>query len=609
MTLKLQASREVSPWILELLALLPVLALLGLAYGPSLGYDFAWDDVPLIVQNPAVRSASFPWGAFWSDFWEVNTRNDGFRHFYRPMVTLSYWLNARVGGLDPFGFHLANVLFHGINTVFVYILARRFFAGAWLGAWICALVFALHPTHTENVTWIAGRTDTLAALFGLPALWLWLRWVDEGRAIHLVLGCGLFFLALLSKEVALIFPLWALLLTNKTDTLAWQRLGRVLGAGIVTILVYGALRLIALDIFFSARGFAGWGPFLPALGLVLLRYFGLLVGFLPVNPHHDDLRFGELSGADALGGLLALTLFVVGLTLLWRRSRHSPWGRAVLLGFCGLLPALGLGSFGDVLYADRFLYLPSVGLGLFLGWLTQQALARWIAESRHLVVGMALGGIVGLGLMAGALWAAAPWADNITLFSHLTLSSPRSALIWNDLGLALQTAQRLPQAERAYRQSLRLAPDNASALGNLAFVLRAQGRMDEADPYFKSAIAREPRDPLQHYNYAESLVARGRFAEAEAAYRDTVRLKPTFFRAQHNLAELLLKRGALQEAEEHLRLAAEQGTRPALSYNLLGTALARQGKRAQAKEAFERALTLEPDLISARQNLSRLDKK
>jgi Flp pilus assembly protein TadD len=594
-------------WAYGLLLLL----LTAMAYAPSLGFGFVWDDLPLIVENPLVQDPQGPRKMFFRNFWDVGGRNDAFRHFYRPMVSLSYWVDARFCGLEPYCFHLSNLLLHLAATGLVFGLAWSLLkSGA--AAFAAAAFFALHPTHVENVTWVSGRTDLMAAVPGLAALACWLQADRRGRA-WLWPAAGLYLSALLAKEVALLFPLAWLLwpLPRRPRGSLWQlsplrRRGLALAAAAAAL--YFALRLNVLGVLASNTSFPSWGEYLPALGWVLFSYLRLAVTGLLLAPHYSDVQFHLMRGSTALVGWA----FLLGLTAAgaWVLRLGGLPARALALALLFLLPVFSLGSFGDVLYADRFLYLPSLGLGLLGAWGLQGLWARWppppawraygVFASAGLLAVLALGMVVRTSLV---------WRDNVTLFEQAAITSPRSVLIWNNLGLAYTYAGRYEEAEMALRRGLSIDPRHAYSMHNLGVALRRQGRTQEALGYLERALAREPQDSLYAYNLAEAYAAAGLTGEAEALYRRSLHLRPDRHEARHNLGYLLLQAGRLQQAEPLLQEAAAKAVKPGPALNSLGILAVRQGRVADARRYFEQALRADPALESPLRNLQRLDQE
>lgn len=598
----------VSPQGTRYVYLVLLLLLTATAYWASVGFDFVWDDLPLVVDNELLRDPQGPFKMFFRNFWDVGGRNDTFRHFYRPIVTLSYWLNAKLGGYSPANFHATNVALHLACVAMAYGLLLQLLGRPVL-AFLAAAFFALHPTHVENVTWISGRTDLLAGFFGLLALTFWRRY-DEGHGAWLLPATLSFLLALLSKEVALGFPVAWLLWPLKPGG-AWLQGGRRRWKGLAwaafAVGLYAALRLNVLGVLASNVVFPGWQVFVPALGWVLFSYLRLALFGFGLDPHYSDVQFAFMQGATAWVGLGLLLAVAGGSLFLLRRGGQA--ARATALTWIFVVPVLSLGSFGDVLYADRFLYLPSLGLGLALGQLAEKLVGRlrgpWARQEQVLLMA---GGVLCLGMLWQTVRTSLVWRDNVSLFEQAAKSSPDSVLVWNNLCLAYSYQARFWEAEQAGRKALAIDPLHGYSMHNLGVALRKQGRPSDALPYLRRAVEREPLDSLFVYNLAETLAALGRSAEAKAWYRRVLTLDPDNQAAKHNLGYLYLAEGRLSDAKRWLELAAEEGRHP-IALNSLGLLAIQEGRWKDARRNFSAALALDPGLESAKRNLQRLDQE
>jgi tetratricopeptide (TPR) repeat protein len=585
-----------------------LLATTALAYARSLGFDFVWDDKSLIVNNPWVfQRGGWP-GFLFRSFWAVGGRHETFRAFYRPLVMLSYRLNATWLGRDALGFHLVNVALHLVNSAMVLWLARRFFNNLhW--ALLAAVVFSLHPVHVENVAWISGRTDLLAGFFGLGSLIFWRRAEERKSRAGILAGTLFYFAALLSKEAAVFFPMALLLFPlpgrdrNSNGVLSRERKEILIGAGLVLVF-YLFLRGRALGAEMSPVFLRGWALNLSAWGLVLAAYVRLSFRILGFSPMYGDLQAESIEGPLFWWGLGLLALQGAALWTVHRRS--AAWTRILWLYLIFLLPVLSLRGFGGALYADRYLYLSGLGLG-FAAALAGEALARrglrrWAGEK----VALMLAGAVGLVYGVSTVAATAAWKNDVSLFTRASQTAGSSPAVWNNLGLAWSMGNGLDAAERSFRAALRLQPEYTRARHNLGVVLRKQQRFEEAQKEFEAVIEQEPSNAAYTFTLAEMLAARGRVHEAESWYEKTLALKEDYLEARHNLGELLLGQQRLEEAREHFLRVIRAHPFPVMSLNSLGILEARAGRPDEARRCFERALALDPNFKPALNNLALL---
>ena len=340
------------------------------AYAATLGYDLVWDDTLLIQQSWRLHHwqalPSLLTSHFWSEVGEAS-------HYYRPLITLTFFLDMQIWGLHPLGFHLTNVLAHAAVTLAVLAVARRTLGGE-LAAAICALVFALHPLHTESVSFVSGRTDVIATLFFLLAVLAYDRGRDRERWGPSAWSLAAYLLALLAKEVAITLPVvlmaWDRLVRGdlRDRGAAWRAAPRYAAYGAVTGLYVG-LRLFALG---GLDGSAGaWAPLLTraltALRIVASYAWITLVPY-PTSPYYAIAPETVPPGLTwwlAAAGLVA-ALGATG----WAVRRAPAAGFGALWFWITLAPsiAVNLLPLPSVIMAERFLYLPTVGFALVFGW-------------------------------------------------------------------------------------------------------------------------------------------------------------------------------------------------------------------------------------------------
>ncbi len=527
-----------SGWNL-LVALAAVLCYASVLTGP-----FLWDDRVLILENSYIKGVQPAWAPFMTDFARLALAEWEISPFYRPLTLLSFRLDALVWGFSPFGFHLTNLLAHLGCSLAVMHLGNRLFDSPRAGL-AAGLLFAVHPVHTESVSWISGRTDVLACLFGLGALLLALRGTTAsalGSALALAL-------ALLAKESTVVIPVLsaaALALRRTPRGVAF----RVLGLQFLALGAVLALRHQALDGLVPTLDLAeGLGNRILLAPRFFLEYLGLLAMpfWLSIERHLALQAVSPLS--MAAGWVVALTW--AGL-LAWT-ARRAP---AVCFSLAwiplALIPVLNLVPLPQPL-AERFLYLPSVGFCLLLAALLADRHVRILA----LIV---------------LVWAAATVARN---------------QVWNDEGRFWQAAV----AARPESQAARLA---------LGIHHLENGRLDQAESHLLESIRLAPRTAAGYHYLAQLRLAQRSLAGAEQAYRDGMaagaRPEELLHRQFGNLAE---STGDLPTALERY-LAGPPSA--ALEYNA-GVVLGRLQRWDEAALHFERALELDPFRHQARHNL------
>ncbi|HEX4963676.1 MAG TPA: tetratricopeptide repeat protein [Thermoanaerobaculia bacterium] len=474
-----------------------LLAAVLAVYGFTLGFSFVYDDHVQIERNPWLRAPEGMRLFLTRPFWGFDREQPRPSNYYRPVFGAFDSLLARVHGLDPKAFHAASVALHLAVCLLVALGARRLIAGGNAAAPLAAgLLFAVHPAHAEAVAWVGGQADLLAAVFALIAILAYLRGKDSPSTIqNLLLGPAAYLLACLAKETG-VATLLVLLVVEATEwrregslALAIRRAAARLAPYGVVLALYLALRLHALG------GFAprSYGVTASAAGAVayalslLARYLGFLAVPFPAQIL-TVLPVPRLLSPIVLTGLAAAGLALGALAWATFRGR----GRrdivvSVAFVFAFLLPVLRADAIGGSNLAERYLYLPSVGLAWLAGVLASR-LAR--SPARRLLTAAALLGIAALGAAAGA--RAAIYRNDRTLFAAAVRANPASEIAHNNLGTALYAAGRLAEAEREYREALRLRPGAVAPLANLALVLERRGDLPGAKAAFAETLRRLP---------------------------------------------------------------------------------------------------------------------
>jgi len=531
--------------------ILALAALVAAVYGRSLRYDFVWDDAALAA--PSASREGKPWFvSFFQGFWQAESNvEDAGRSFYRPVVSLSFRLDAMLWGSNPAGFHLTNLLSHMLCVVAAHELARRALKNAW-AALLAAAVFAVHPTRAESVCWISGRTDILSALFYLPAIMMFLEWLrGAGGARHAIGAMLAYLLSLLSKETALSFPLLAM--TCAAHPAMRKRSVRetvviFIGFAAVTA-VYLLLRISALGAIAAPPIYGTFFTRTITIPVALLKYAGLLVGIVGADPHHPDKLADSLFNSSVIVSVIFLGLLAALAASLWKKGQAAPF-LGLSLTFAPLLPALKLGTFGDVLYADRFLYIPSAGFGILAAWFCMAVSNRLeSAGTRIKTAAVVLLCMWLAALFAGALANTRHWRNDMALFGRAVRTSGESAYIRYNYGNALLKAGRLERALEQFMLAARLEPPATFPITNAGIALARAGRAREAIDFFKRAEMLGEATTILYDNMANAQRQAGMLEEAAASYRKSLAIRETDV-ALNNLGECLAAMGKAEQARE-----------------------------------------------------------
>ena len=564
-------------------ALLGVLAVA--VYLPTLGYGFVnWDDDRLLLDNAAVAR---PDGL--AIIWSQPALPAGFPNY--PLTFTSYWLEYRLWGLVPAGYHAVNVLLHGVATALVCLLVRALGAGAW-AAGLTAALFAVHPMQVESVAWVAERKNVLAAVWYLAAFLAFLRHRRTGSETAYLVSVGCAAAALLSKTATITLPA-SLLLADRVLRGRWAPAAL---ARVVPLLVLGAAAAL-LTLHAEAEP-----PPIPLLERPLIAaaslwfYARQLLApgvLLPVYPRWAVDPF-------ALAWWLPLVAAAAVAVLLVRRPPGlTHWG----LGHFAvtLLPVLGLVPYGFTEYsfvADRHVYLAAVGL-----FLVAALGLDWLRRRQGRVATLLAVALVAL-LAVRTLRQEAVWRDGETLWGHELAHAPDSWLARNNLAMALIDRQRLDEAAPLLEAALAIRPDYPEAHNNLALVRYRQGDYAAAERHSRAAAGLKPDAVGYRKNLALTLVAQGRRDEAEREYRRALDIDPGAAEVRYLLADLLLQEGRLDEAVGHLQAALAARPDWLQARSQLGRVLLAVGRVSEAVEALAAVAAALPDSPEAQHNLA-----
>ncbi len=563
-----------------------------LAYQQVWHAGFIWDDDAHVTRSE-LRS--------WHGLWRIWFEPGATQQFY-PVLYSVFWLEHQLWGEAASGYHLVNVLWHGIAACLLYRVLRRL---AVPGALLAAAAFALHPVCAESVAWISEQKNTLSAVFYFSAALVYLRY-DQGRRIgSYALGLGLFGLAVLSKSVTATLPA-ALLVVF------WWKRGRISWKGDVLPLVpwlivgvgAGATTAWMEKTFVGATGAVyelGFVERCLVAGRALWFYAAKI--FWPFDLNFMYPRWTLNAREFAQYFYPVATLGLLGLLFVLRKRSRGPL--AVALLFVGtLFPALGFINVYPFVYsyvADHFQYL---GAAILLS----AAAAALTFCGRLLLSGRrALMNGAAVCLLASLGWLtcrqSAMYADLETLWRTTIARNPSCWMAYNNLGAFLLESGRVEEAIKHIQTALKFGPDNAAAYTNLGDALRQQGRLDASFAQYNRALAIEPGNPVTHANLGTALLQAGRVEEAMAHYRTALEIKPDFARARTNLGDAFLRSGRFEEAMASYRRALENDPDSVEAHVNYGTALAQSGRVDDAITQYEVALAIRPVFFTARLNL------
>lgn len=515
--------------------LFPLVLLSLSVYGASLASGFVWDDRPLIVENETIQRWSNLPRVLTGDFFE-GSEEAGRRGYHRPLITLSYMTDHSLWGTHPAGYHATNVVFHAFSTVLVYLIAVRLL-GDGPGPFVAALLFGVHPVHTESVAWISGRTDVIATALTLLSLLLYLK-ARPHRSSGALLA---FAIALLAKEVAFVLPALLILYESLFDPPAWvERLRRVLPfvlvLGLYSIWRFWMLGITPANPHLSSQGRS---RLLLAFAEAIWVYAGKLLLPMNLSAYHSTPVAQSLGEPAVLFSLLALAAAGAGLWCLRRREEVAVFSLSfVVIALVPVSNIIPVGAPKDMGFfmAERFLYLPSVGFCLFLGLAFSRVWLRFSARRGRVLTGLAALFLVALASVA-TIVRSQVWRDELTFYQATLRQAPFASLLHFNLGVAYKDLGLFDLAATEWQEAVRADPALSQAHNNLGNVYLLQGKMDDAMTEWAAAAGADPRNFQASFNLARALDAVGRLEEARDTYRRFLRTAPKGYAGARRMAE------------------------------------------------------------------------
>ncbi len=582
-----------------LFCLLLTLSIL-LAYSNSFENTFQYDDSHVIERNPFIKAPGKIPELFLDPQKGSGIYNE--TSSYRPLLMASFALNYSLGGLQVFGYHLGNLFLHLLCAGLVYFITLHFFRlldgqedlslRHQLTACFAALAFGLHPVQTESVTYISGRSSTLAAVFFLASFFLYLQYSLTPRTRDLVGSSFAYACALLVKETAITLPAILILFS-----LLFLR-DRPVKSRCLSLLPY--ILLSGLYLFFRVYFFGslqyGSQPVRPLYDQLLsqprawVHYLGTLL--LPLNLNIDyDLPTSH----SLLEPQVVLSIILLGAVsgVIWRLSRsHRSAGFWALWFAVTLLPTNSVIALED-LVCDRWLYLPSVGFAVLLALGLDGIFQRQVkGKSRAAkIIFFFLGALVLELYGFGTMLRNVDWTNQRTLWEDTVAKSPGKSRPYNGLGLALVLQDRLEEAKRNFEHAITLDPRGGQPYLNLAYVYRVQGKWDRAVEFYEKSLPLNPKLGAEIYNQLGFIyLSQEKWEASEEVLRRSIAMRPHNPAPYHNLGLYFEKRGNIDQAISYQEKANQLDPDYSLPYEALGRLYQQKGWKAKSLEAYQNYL-------------------
>jgi tetratricopeptide (TPR) repeat protein len=573
----------------------------------------SFDDDMYITANPHVQ-AGLTWkGVKWA-FTTTHVYN------WHPLTWLSHMLDCQLFGLNAGAHHLTNVLLHTVNALLLFGILKSMTGALWPSAFVAAL-FALHPVHVESVAWASERKDVLSSLFWMLTIGFYVRYVRRPRFAAYLATIIAFAAGLMSKQMSVTLPFVLLLLDywplgrltfekgrprNLDQTVAVVRARRC---------ILEKLPLIILSVIAAAtvhlvqqrtivwRSFKSY-PLLYRIENALVAYvayIGKMVwpGRLAIFYPH---LYEDLQAWQSLGAALLLVFMTVVVLCKVRRSPHLAVGWLWYLGT--LVPVIGLIQVGAQSMADRYTYIPSIGIFIMVAWDAAEVLKSW--RWRKVALGVSAG-LVLTALTICTWLQLGHWRNNIALYRHAVSVTHNSWWAYNHLGHAFLEKQQPAEAAENFTEALRIAPDFPDAHYNLGLALFGLGKIQDAIEQWRQAIVYDKRYYKAHNNLGLTLLSLGRTEQAVEHFKQVLKIRPDQAETHLNLGHALVKLSDLDAAFEHYTkgLRINPGLADGRTHSRLGALYLRRDQFDHAIRHCSEALRIQPDNAEAHYNLAR----
>jgi tetratricopeptide (TPR) repeat protein len=570
-------------------------------FGQTARFEFVgYDDQEYVFQNPVVEKGLSAHAVGWA-FTHAQVSN------WIPLTTLSHMLDCQLFGLRAGAHHVVNVLWHAANSVLLFLVLRQMTGSLWRSAFVAAL-FAVHPLRAESVAWVSERKDVLSGFFFLLAIGAYVRHVRQPSRAGYNAVVVLFALGLLAKSMVATLPFVLLLLDY------WP-LGRLRNRQQFFLLVREKIPFFVISAISCVVAGLMPGLIVPYRRPVMERIGNALVSYViylrqlifpaELAPHYPMIPTGQplwkVFGAFVL--LAAISATVVA----YRKKRPC-----LLMGwlwYLGMLfPVIGIIQISsDAAHADRYTYLPEIGLAIAVTWAVADWSTRW--KQQQVVLGALAASVIGA-LFVCACNQTSYWRNDEALWTRaLACASGNgsvddfNSVAHNGLGNALSKKGQKDEAIAHYQRALQINPGYKVAHYNLGIALMDKGQKQEAIAQYQIALKIDPDYAEAHNNLGVALFALGDKDEAIARYRKALEIDPDYAEARYNLGNALLQQGKVEDAITQFRAALKTTPDDARILNNLGIALDIKGRHDDAIAEFRKALAITPDFVDANYDL------
>ena len=568
-----------------------------IVFGQTLWHDFInYDDPRYVYENTKITSGLSIAGIGWA-FTHIHSEN------WHPLTTISHMLDCQLYGLKAGGHHFTNFLLHTIAAILLFLALQCMTGALWRSAFVAA-VFAIHPLHVESVAWVAERKDVLSGVFFMLTLLAYVHYARARSIGRYLLVALAYALGLMSKPMLVTVPFVLLLLDywplgrirgQKSDVSGHENLAMLV---VEKIPLVGLSAVSSVVTFLAQRGAVGWTEQLPVLARInnaVVTYVVYAWQMLwPVKlavfyPHPENrLPLSEI--------ILALAILIAATAAAFAFRKKGPYLVTGWLWYLGMLvPVIGLVQVGWQGHADRYTYLPQIGLYVLLTWAVADLTARWRRQREILSASAA----VIISVLSWRAWIQTSyWRDSETLFTHALAVTSNNDVAENNLGIVFLRKGNLDEAISLLQAAVDLRPENSPAHENLAKALLQKGQVADALVHYRKLLELQPDNIEVHNIVGTVLIQQGRIREGVEEWQKVLTIQPDNGNAISNLAWVFatspddsLRDGAkaVQLAEQALRIS---GGRIPIIFRTLAAAYAENDRFSEAIQTAQRGIEL-----------------
>jgi len=599
-----------------LIGLLLIVATLGVFWQVR-SHDFLnYDDDVYVSENSQVQEGFTRKSVIWAF-------TSGYASNWHPLTWLSHMLDCQLFGLNPGGHHLTNLMLHLANTLLLFLLLNRMTSSLYRSALVAAL-FALHPLHVESVAWVAERKDVLSTLFWMLTMWTYLLYVEHPRLWRYLLTLVVFTLGLMAKPMLVTLPCVLLLLDYwPLDRLALRQPEDSINSGAQKGLSSSPQRSFLLRLFWEKVPFFVLAAVSSAVTFLVQQSSGAVksVESFPLSirianglvsyvsyiykmiwPQHLAVFYPHQGSSLPMWLAGAAGLLLLGISVaVMRAGRRHPYLAVGWLWYLGtLVPVIGLVQVGLQEMADRYTYVPLIGLFIMIAWGIPELTRGW--RYGRVVLRMAAGSLLAV-LMVCTWMQLRHWRNNETLFKHALNTTANNFLAHDSLGNTLAQQGKIGEAIDHYSAALRIKPDYMNSHTNLGIALLQRGDVEQAITHFSAVLRYQSDSPEAHNNLGLAVARQGYVDRAIDHYFTAIRLKPDYPQAHNNLGNALASQGKFDQAISHYSEALRIKPEDAGAHSNLANVLASQGRFKEAIDHYSQALQIKPDNFEAHINL------